>query len=110
MKRGKLVSLSESLDFDIQTVSIELDTSAMRLRYYCLKDAADGIEVEKFNRLFDNIRENENFVFNINDNTAIYELKESNNVVVLYEDLTDKFIIFDKENSREVESMMLKKN
>ena len=109
MKRGKLVSLSESLDFDIQIVSIELDTSAMRLRYYCLKDADDGVDVERFNNLFDYIRENENLVFNINDNTAIYELKESNNIVVLYEDLTDKFIIFDKENGREVESMLLKK-
>lgn len=108
MKRGKLVSLSESLDFDIQIVSIELDTSAMRLRYYCLKDAVDAVEIEKFNRLFNHIRDNENLVFNINDNTAIYELKESNNIVVLYEDLTDKFIIFDKENSREVENMMLK--
>lgn len=108
MKRGKLVNLSESLDFDIQIVSIELDTSAMRLRYYCLKDAADGLEIEKFNSLFNHIRDNENLVFNINDNTAIYELKESNNIVVLYEDLTDKFIIFDKENSREVENMMLK--
>lgn len=109
MKRGKLVSLSESLDFDIQIVSIELDTSAMRLRYYRLKDAVDGIEIEKFNNAFDYIRENENLVFNINDNTAIYELKESNNIVVLYEDLADKFIIFDKENSLEIENMLLKK-
>ena len=107
MKRGKLVSLSESLDFDIQIVSIELDTSAMRLRYYCLKDAADSIEVEKFNNLFDYIRDNENLVFNINDNTAIYELKESNNIVVLYDDLTDKYIIFAKGSILVLEIMIL---
>lgn len=108
MKAGKITNLKETLDFDVQTVSCELDTSATRLRYFSLKDADGDLEIDGFNKTFDFIKNCENLVVSINDNTELYELRESYNIVVLYEDLTDKFIIFDVENKREIDRMINK--
>ena len=109
MKLGKITELKESLDLDIQAVACELDTSAKRLRYYCLRDADNDLDIKGFNEAFEFIKNCEDLVVSINDNTELYEIRESYSIVVLYEDLNDKFIIFDIENKREVESMINKR-
>lgn len=108
MKCFRITDLKERPDFDLQIVAIELDTSASRLLYFSLKDCDNAVDVENFNDLFECIRNYEEKIVSINDNTELYELKENNTIIVVYEDLTDKFIIFDKENKRDVEQLLKK--
>ena len=106
MKSQFLHQLKELPDFDVQMAAIELDTSAKRLKYLSASKTVDAYEDEKFSKFFDNIKNNEAVVTSINDNTDLYELSESSIVVILYEDLTDKFIIFDIQDAKKIENLI----
>lgn len=106
MKSQFLHQIKDSPDFDMQMVAIELDTSAKRLKYLSASKTVDAYENEKFSKFFDKIRNNEVVVTSINDNTDLYELSESSIVVVLYEDLTDRFIIFDIQDAKRIENLI----
>jgi hypothetical protein len=108
IKSQFLYQLKEPLDLDLQMVAVELDTSAKRLKFVSASKATDAYEIEQFNKTYNHIKESENSITNINDNTELFELSESLTIVVLYEDLNDKFIIYDVENEKEIKSMLKK--
>lgn len=107
MKSKLLTSLKEPLDFDLQTVASELDTSASRLKYFSNQgETEDSIELDIFNKLFDSIKSEEQCVVSINDNTDLYECSDDSIVIVLYSELSGKYIIFDVQDTMKIEKMM----
>lgn len=106
MKSKSLSTLSEPLDFDLQLVATELDTSAARLRFLSNTSAVDPYEIDAFTALFQKIKTEESEVLHINDNTTLYECEEEALVIILHEDLNEKFIVFDLQDALKVERMM----
>jgi hypothetical protein len=104
MKSYFLTKLRDPLEFDLQRVSMELDTSANRLKYISSNSCDKEEDKIKFNKLFKQIRERA-VIVSIDDNTDLYEL-EDNSVVILYEDLSDKFIIFDVQDQNNINNIL----
>ena len=105
MKTKKLTDIRDQIDFDIQLMATELDTSAVDIR--CLSNVymEDAITIEKFRSLIDDI-ENKNGVeiTSFDDNTIMYEY--ANEAVVIQTLMNDKWLLFDKSVSAKLQNIM----
>lgn len=106
MKAKNLTDYSGELDFNLQVVSSELDTSAKRLKYFSNEDATDATTITAFTNAWKEIKENGNLIVNINDNTELYEYGDDSTIVVLYQDLSLQMIIVDKQDIRTIQSLI----
>ena len=106
MKAKNLTDYSGELDFNLQVVSSELDTSAKRLKYLSNEDATDATTITAFTNAWEEINGNGNLIVNINDNTELYEYGDDSTIVVLYQDLSLRMIIVDKQDIRTIQSLI----
>lgn len=72
------------------------------MKYISSSDLKDAYEIEQFNKFWDDVRSNEAVVVSVSDNSDLYELSDSSILVVLSENLNDKMIIFDKQDSNRI--------
>nr|DAY08602.1 MAG TPA: hypothetical protein [Caudoviricetes sp.] len=91
----KLTTMKEPLEMDLQLVATELDTSVTFMRYLSDTIMEDGLSIDAFRRLWDNIKETAPEISSIDDNTVLVEYAEE--AIILHETLENKYIIFDAE-------------
>lgn len=72
------------------------------MKYISSSDLKDAYEIEQFNKFWDEVRSSEAVVVSVSDNSDLYELSDSSILVVLSENLNDKMIIFDKQDSNRI--------
>lgn len=102
MKTREFSAVAETLEFNAQLLASELDTSLARMRYISDKELQDAADVDKFNKLWTDIRENEAVITAVNDNADLYELSDCSVCVVLFEDLNSKMVIFDIQDKTKI--------
>lgn len=91
MKTRKLKDY-QNIDFDIQTIATELDTSVNDLRYISRDDMEDGISLDNFDTLFEGIRM-EGEITAFTDDMSLYEYECEPFILISKTD--EKIIIFD---------------
>ena len=110
MINKKLIELQEQLDFDYDLVSVELDTCPKRLRYLSSNDITDAIQKDAFNFFYNKLKNDEAVVVSFDNNTDMYEVGDECLVVVIHENLKCKYIIFDIQDAKKVENLVLSFN
>ena len=98
----KLVTLKEPLDFDLQLVATELDTSGNDLMYLHSSLFTDAISYDKFTEFVNDLLKNGVEIESFNDNTVMYEFEEE--PIIVHDILGDKYIIFDELNAHKFET------
>ncbi len=107
MKSKNLTDYPGELDFNLQVVSSELDTSAKRLRYFSNEDKdLDAVSINAFNCAWDKVKNEGGLITSINDNTELYEYGDDSTIVVLYEELSVRMIIVDKQDVRVIQNIL----
>lgn len=107
MKSKKITDYPGELDFNLQVVSSELDTSATRLRYFSNEDKEmDALLMSAFNEAWDEIKNEGGLITSINDNTELYEYGDDSTIVVLYEELSTKLIIVDRQDVHTIQRII----
>jgi len=100
----KLSELPEQLEFDYNLVSIELDTSPNRLRYISSADLDDAVRKDAFDLFYNNLRQNNAVVVSFDNNADMYEYGDDALVIVLFENESTRFIIFDIQDAKKIEN------
>lgn len=104
MKSKGLTDYPGELDFNLQVVSSELDTSAKRLRYFSNdENNIDAVTLADFNQAWEEIKNSGGLITNISDNTELYEFGYDSTIVVLYEELSTRLIIVDKQDLKVIQ-------
>lgn len=98
----KLITLKEPLDFDLQLVATELDTSGKDLVYLHSSLFTDAISYDKFAAFVNDLLTNGVEIESFNDNTVMYEFEEE--PIIVHDILGDKYIILDELNARKFET------
>lgn len=106
----KLLELDEKLDFDYTLVSVELDTAPNRLRYLSSIDLSDALQKDSFDKFYSKVKTEENVVLSFSDNTDLYEISGDCLVIILHETARGKFIIFDIQDAKKIENLVLNPN
>ena len=104
----KLTTLPEPLDFDLQLVADELDTSGNNLVYLRKEMFTDAISFDKFQFFLKEIQKNGVEIESFNDNTILYEF--DNEVLIVYTLLNETYVIFDDILARHFENMIASYN
>ena len=104
----KLTTLTEPLDFDLQLVADELDTSGNNLVYLNKSLFTDAISFDKFQLFLNDIHENGVEIESFNDNTILYEFY--NEALIVYTMLSEAYVIFDDILVQHFENMILNYN
>lgn len=91
----KLTSIRDTLDLDIQLLAMEMDYSAKDLRYISNEMITDGVLLEKFNKMTQEIADEviAQEACTLDDNTIMYEFE--NESVVINRQLARVILIFD---------------
>ena len=101
----------EEDEFDYYQVLVsELDTSLSRMKFISDKDLKDAFEIEKFNKFWNDTKNNEAVVVSITDNADLYELNEECILIVLIENLGEKLAVFDIQDGKKIVSKILNSN
>lgn len=100
----KLTTLTEPLDFDLQLVADELDTSGNNLVYLNKGLFTDAISFDKFQFFLKDIQENGVEIESFNDNTILYEF--DNEALIVYTMLSETYVIFDDILAQHFENMI----
>lgn len=101
----KISVLEGILDIDFQLVACELDTSAKNMMYICKDILEDGIQLEAFDSLVEDIEILEGVeIYSFDDNTILYEYL--NEAVVIHNMLGVRYIIFDGLICRKMKSKL----
>lgn len=108
MKFKPITGLGDEISSNIQMVSSELDTSPIRLRYISDKEGLDAIELDSFNKVWNEIKDNNAIITSIDDNTDLYEIEENSVVLALHEELNIRYILFDIQDIGNVKKMLNK--
>ena len=106
MRNKKLTELSEPLGFDYNLVSVELDTSPNRLRYISALDLDDAISKDSFDTFYNRLRKEGVVIVNFDNNADMYEIEDESLVVVLFEDDSSRYVIFDIQDARKIERLI----
>lgn len=85
-----------------QVLMSELDSTLPRMKYISISDLKDAYEIEKFNNFWDYVRTSEVVVVSVSEGTDLYELSDSSILIILSENLNEKMIIFDKQDSMRI--------
>lgn len=109
MKSKKFVDVVDESEINSYQILVsELDTTLDRMRYVSLSEQKDAYEMRQFNSFWEEVKNNELVVVAINDNSNLYELSDDSTLVVLSEDLNNKMIIFDKQDSQKILNKIMK--
>lgn len=110
MKSKKFVDVVDESEINSYQILVsELDTTLDRMRCVSLSEQNDAYEMQQFNSFWEEVKNNESVVVAINDNSNLYELSYDSTLVVLSEDLNNKMIIFDKQDSQKILNKIMKK-
>ena len=97
--------IKEPLDIELQLMATEMDTSVNRIKFLSNSLLTDGVEIECFERLINDIEKDEGIeVTAFNDNTILYEYLDE--AVVIHTMLADKYILFDSMLTNKMENRM----
>ena len=108
MKSKKFVDVVDESEINSYQILVsELDTTLDRMRCVSLSEQKDAYEMQQFNSFWEEVKNNESVVVAINSN--LYELSDDSTLVVLSEDLNNKMIIFDKQDSQKILNKIMKK-
>lgn len=108
MNIKKLTTLKEPLEINIQLIATELDTSANYLRCVAKEWLEDGIEIECFDKLINDIESNGVEITSFDDNTIMYEFDEE--AIIIHTILGVKYLIFDSNISLKIKNKMAEFN
>lgn len=107
MKIGLFKDIVESSDINYwQVLMSELDSSLSRMKYISSSELKDAYEIQQFNKFWDDVKY-EVVVVSISDNADLYELSDGLILVVLIENLDDKIIVFDVQDTKKIENKIL---
>jgi len=95
----------QELDFDIQIIATELDTSVNRLCYVSRKELEDGISIENFDKLFEEIAEGGEITSFTNEISLYEYLCEP---IILVSRIDEKMVVFDRTMQKKIERKILK--
>lgn len=101
----KLRDIKEPLDIDIQLMATEMDTSVNRIKFISNSILEDGISLDCFNCLVEDIERGDGIeITSFSDNAIMYEYLDE--AIVVYTLLSEKLILFDGSLSVKIESKM----
>lgn len=92
MYSKKVTAMKEPLEIDLQLAAIEIDTSVLRMRYLSNTLMEDGLLVDAFNKLWDEIR-NVPEISSLDDNTVLKEFVDE--PIIIHETLSSRYLIYD---------------
>ena len=103
MKHKPFKNIVDESEYDsYQALMYELDSTLNRMRYISLSELTDVVDIDCFNRFWDNVKNNEAVVVSITDVSDLYELNEDSILIILVEKIDDKMIIFDSQDARKI--------
>lgn len=85
-----------------QALMYELDSTLNRMRYISLSELTDAVDIDCFNRFWDNVKNNEAVIVSITEGSDLYELNEDSILIILVEKIDDKMLIFDSQDARKI--------
>lgn len=85
-----------------QALMYELDSTLNRMRYISLSELTDVVDIDCFNRFWDNVKNNEAVIVSITEGSDLYELNEDSILIILVEKIDDKMLIFDSQDARKI--------
>lgn len=91
-----------------QVLASELDSTIEDMRCYTLSCLRDAYEIEQFNGFWDYVTHDEAVVVGITEDANLYELSDDSTLVILYGNINDRMIIFDKQDKRSILSKITK--
>lgn len=100
----KISELKQELDIDFQLLATELDISAKDLRYLSSTVMEHALQIDAFEKLYNDIKQNGIEITSFNDNTVLFNYLFEN--VIIYNELGTKFIIFDNHVTMKIESKL----
>lgn len=89
-----------------QVLMSELDSTLDRLRYIAASKLADAHELQIFNQFWNYVEENEAVAVSINDDANLYEVGDDSVLLILYRNVSERMIIFDKQDKVKVINAM----
>ena len=94
MYSKRITELKEPLDIDLQLLATEMDTSAKRIKFISNSILEDGISLDCFNCLIEDIERGDGVeITSFSDNAIMYEYLDE--AIVVYTLLSEKFVLFD---------------
>lgn len=100
----KLTMMKEPLEIDLQLAAAEIDTSVPRMKYLSNTIMEDAILIDAFRLLWEDIRQNAPEITSLDGNTVLVEYLEE--AIIIYENLENKYIIFDSAITQKVEEAL----
>ena len=85
-----------------QALMYELDSTLNRMRYVSLSELTDAVDIDCFERFWDNVKNNEAVIVSITEGSDLYELNEDSILIILVEKMDDKMLIFDSQDARKI--------
>lgn len=102
----KLLDLQDQIDLDFNLAGTELDSHAKRLRYIAASDLTSVEQKDAFDNFWNDVKQNQAAVLSLNQNADVYDVGYECFVIVMYEDIKTKCIIFDIEDAKKIEKMI----
>ena len=100
----KLNELKEPLDIDCQLMASELDISVKDIRCISRNMMQDGIFLDSFDLLKNDIEHKGIQTIYFDDNTILYNYLDDN--IIIYSNLNEIIILFDKNITRKIENKL----
>lgn len=85
-----------------QALMYELDSTLNRMRYVSLSELTDAVDIDCFERFWDNVKNNEAVIVSITEGSDLYELNEDSILIILVEKIDNKMLIFDSQDARKI--------
>lgn len=85
-----------------QALMYELDSSLERMRYISSSELTDALDIECFNRFWDNVRDNEVIVVSVAEGSDLYELSDGSILLILVEKIDEKMLVFDLQDAKKI--------
>lgn len=102
----RVMNLTKQLACDYDLICVELDTSQQRLMYISDENLRVDYK-DAFKKFWDNIKQNEAVVVSIDEHSDMYEVSNDCVVLVLYENNNDKYLLYDCQDAKKIEGIML---
>lgn len=105
MDSKRVISIKDEIEAEWQLIATELDTSLHLMRYLHKDEDYDALKCERFDALVNDI-ENVDGVecYSYDDNMILYEYL--NEPIIIFTNSGDKYVIFDVNNAKKIESKM----
>lgn len=91
-----------------QVLMSELDSTIDRMRCVCRSKMKDAYEIEQFDEFWNDVTNNEAIVVSVTDDANLYELSDDSTLIILFSNLNERMIIFDKQDKSKIFSKILK--